>query len=64
MAETSLWDGIAKPWIELNNTCWNFVYENTFGRLTQIPLLGSNRGFNQQLMQALDAWVKTLSRQP
>lgn len=51
-------DGIAKPWIELNKFCWNFVYEKTIGTLTQIPLLGPSRGFNNELMQAFDAWAK------
>ncbi len=48
----------SKPWIELNNFYWNLVYEKTLGNLTQIPLLGPNREFNQTLMQAFDAWAK------
>jgi class III poly(R)-hydroxyalkanoic acid synthase PhaE subunit len=51
-------DGIAKPWIELNKFCWNFVYEKTLGTLTQIPSLGPSRGFNNEIMQAFDAWAQ------
>lgn len=55
--EKSFSDGISKPWIELNNFCWNLMYEKTLGGLTSIPLLGPNREFNHQLMQGLAAWV-------
>lgn len=48
----------SKPWIELNNLYWNLAYEKTLGSLTQIPLLGPNRSFNNKLMRAFDAWAK------
>ncbi|QYO67153.1 poly(R)-hydroxyalkanoic acid synthase subunit PhaE [Leptolyngbya sp. 7M] len=58
MEEANFSEGIVKPWIELNNLCWNFVYETTFSTFAQIPFLGLNRDFNHQLMQVIDAWVR------
>ncbi|MEA5534424.1 class III poly(R)-hydroxyalkanoic acid synthase subunit PhaE [Crocosphaera sp. XPORK-15E] len=48
----------SQPWIELNNLYWNLMYEKTLGSLTQIPLWGQSRSFNQKLMKAFDAWEK------
>lgn len=49
--------GTSEPWIELNNLYWNFVYEQTFGSLTQSPILGPSREFNGKLLRAFDAWT-------
>jgi class III poly(R)-hydroxyalkanoic acid synthase PhaE subunit len=48
----------SQPWIELNNLYWNLVYEETFGSLMQIPLLGPTREFNNKLLGAFDTWTK------
>ena len=48
----------SEPWIELNNLYWNLLYEQAFGILMQIPLLGPSREFNGKLMRAFDAWTK------
>jgi polyhydroxyalkanoate synthase subunit PhaE len=50
-------DGLSRPWIELNNFCWNLVYEKTLGSLASIPLLGPGREFNHKLMQGFAAWA-------
>lgn len=36
---------------------WNWMSEAT-SSLTQLPLLGIGRGFNQKLIQTVEAWVK------
>lgn len=56
--KNNLSDGIAKPWIDLNNFCWNLVYEKTLGTLTQMPLLGPGRDLNNKLMRSLDSWAQ------
>lgn len=49
--------GTSEPWIELNNLYWNLVYEQTFGSLTQSPILGPSREFNGKLLRSFDAWT-------
>jgi class III poly(R)-hydroxyalkanoic acid synthase PhaE subunit len=49
--------GSSEPWIELNNLYWNLVYEQTFGSLTQSPILGPSREFNGKLLRSFDAWT-------
>ena len=49
--------GTSEPWIELNNLYWNLIYQQTFGSLTQSPILGPSREFNGKLLRAFDAWT-------
>ena len=55
--EKSFSDGISRPWIELNNFCWNLVYEKTLGSLTSLPLFGPGRELNHKLIQGFAAWA-------
>ncbi|MFQ4141030.1 class III poly(R)-hydroxyalkanoic acid synthase subunit PhaE [Chlorogloeopsis sp. ULAP02] len=49
--------GTSQPWIELNNLYWNLLYEQSFGSLMQIPLLGPSREINGKLLRSFNGWT-------
>lgn len=48
--------GHSSALIELNNFYWNLLYEETFGSLTQTPLLGPTRELSAKILSGFEAW--------